>query len=110
MRLPLAMIFAPATCSAEPPTAIERTLKDLREIAAVVRRPDRRLVWHRAHRYQIAAPDFCAIDAELTRRLVGKPLEHIAGLRTPGAAVSVGGHRVAEDAAHFDEHGRRLVN
>ena len=27
MRLPLAMIFAPATCSAEPPTAIEREPK-----------------------------------------------------------------------------------
>ena len=66
--------------------------KILGKVAAVVGRPDRRLVRHRLLRNQVAAADLGAIDAELARRLVGKALEHVAGFRTARAAVGVGRH------------------
>src|SRR4051812_22699429 len=88
---------------------LERPFEYLREIAAVVGRPDRCLVGHRARRDEIAAPDLGAIDAELERGLVREALQHIAGLRASGAAIRIGGHRVAEDAGHLDEYLRRAV-
>src|SRR5207253_1641060 len=51
---------------------------------------------------QVAAADLGAIDLEFARRLVGEPLEHIAGLGASRAAISIGWHGVAEDAGHFN--------
>ena len=87
----------------------QRALQDSREIAAVVGRPDRRLVGHRLPRNQIATPDLGAIDAELARGFVGKALQHITGLRTSRAAVGIGRHRIRIGAGDLHIDGGRAV-
>src|SRR5205814_6386622 len=89
---------------------LQRPLEHLREIAAVVGRSDRRLGRHRARRDEIASPDVGTIEAELERRRVYEALQHIAGLRAPGAAISIGRHGVAEDSGHFDEYLRSAIH
>ena len=89
---------------------LERALEDARKVAAVVRRPDRRLVGHGPLRNQIPAPDLGAVHAELARGLVDKALKHIARLRAAGASIGVGGYAVREHTDDLDMDRRRAVN
>jgi hypothetical protein len=81
----------------------ERARKNFREIAAVIGWADRRLVWHRARRNEIAPADFRAIESKPLGRSVGKPLQHVTGLGPPRAAKRIGRRGVGEHAGHFHE-------
>src|ERR1700741_2894868 len=63
--------------------SLQRALEDAWKVAAVVGRPDRRLVRHRFPRDEVAAPDLGAVDAELARSLVDQALEDVAGFGAP---------------------------
>ena len=89
---------------------LQQPRKHLGKVAAVVGRPDRRLVGHRLDRHEIAPPDLGAIHPEHARRLVGEALQHIAGLRAAGAAIGVGRHRVGEHAGRLHGDGRGAVH
>ena len=89
---------------------LQQPRKHLREISAVVGRSDRRLVGHGLDRHEIAPPDLGAVDPEHARRLVGEPLQHVAGFRPAGAAIGVGRHRVGEHAGRLHGDRRRAVD
>ena len=89
---------------------LEGAMQKAREIAAVVGRPDGRLVGHRLLRDQVAATDFGAVDAELACRFVHKPLEHVARLGTSGPAVRIRGHGIRKHACHLHVNGGCAVH
>ena len=88
----------------------ERTREDAREVAAVVGRPDRRLVRHGGGGHEVAAADLRPIDAECARGLVREALQHEAGLRPSGAAIRVRRHRGREHSRDRRVDRRRRID
>ena len=80
------------------------------KIAAIVHRADRRLVRHSRYGNEIAAANVGAIDHKLSRGSIGEPLEHVAGFRTAGAAISIGRQRIGEHPGHLNANRRRSIN
>jgi hypothetical protein len=77
---------------------VERRLQVERvvhEAGGVLRRLVERLV-------EVPAPDLGRVHVELAGQGVHGPLDGVAGLGTPGAAVGVGGRQVGEDALDLD--------
>src|SRR5206468_744615 len=68
-------------------TELERLLHARREVAAIVRGPQRVLVWHRRGGEEILAAKLQPIQPELAGGVVDQPLEDVGGLRAAGAAV-----------------------
>ena len=94
--------LAPARGKAAVIGKLEGARENAREVTAVVGRPDRRLVGHCRGRDEITTADLGPVEPELARRPIGEPLQHVAGLGPPGAAIGIGRQRVGEDAAaHF---------
>ena len=89
---------------------LEHARKNFGEVAAIVGRADRRLVGHRARQNEIAPPDLGAVEPELRGGAVGQPLQHIAGLGPPGAAIGIGLRGVGEHAGHLDEDRGRAIS
>jgi hypothetical protein len=67
--------------------ARQRSVDDRGEIAAVVGRPDRRVVGHHRRGDQVAAAQFDAVDPGDPRSLIDQPLEAVIRLRPAGAPI-----------------------
>ena len=89
---------------------VQRAREDFGKIAAVVGRPDRRLVGHGRDGDEIAPADLGAIDRKLGCGAIGEAFEHVAGFGPAGAAISVGRQRIGEHAGHLHENRGRPID
>ena len=85
----------------------QRLVQNAGEVAAVVDRPDRRLVGHGRGRDEVAPPQLHPVDAHRPRRRVDQALDQIDRLGPAGAAIGaerggIGEHHLAGEVDRGD--------
>ena len=88
---------------------LEDPIEQAREITTIVGRPHRRGVGHLRRQNEIAPAQIDPVKTTLTCGLLDQTLEHVAGLRTSGAAIGVGRHAMGEYRAHIHIDLRNLI-
>ena len=81
---------------------LEHAIEKPREVTRVIGRPHGSGVGHLLGGDEIAPTQGHAIESERGGRLFHQPLEHVAGLGTPGAAIGVGGYGMGKERTHLD--------
>ena len=82
----------------------QRVAEVLREIAAVVGLPHRRLVRHRARRDRVAAAQFGRVDAQFAGRLVDDAFDDVDRFGPAAAAIGRRRHRVGQHRRDLGVH------
>ena len=93
-----------------PVGGLERLVHDALELAAVVDRPVRRLVRHRAGRDEIATPQLHAIDPQRPCGTINQPLDHVDRFRASRSAIGSKRCRIGSNHLHADVDRRDRVD